>query len=179
MNEKTCVLIVDDHEVLRGGVRAFLEFQPEFKVVGEADGGEHAIKLVEQLVPGVILMDLVMSGVAGVEATRRVNGVSPRTLIVVLTSYHEDEPVVLALQTGAISYLPIDANLEDLAGAALKAVRGEPRLHPRAAVRVIREIHGAKMEEVNPFTTLTVCEFEAMAYPTARSPRNSSSAATQ
>lgn len=162
MSGKITVLIVDDHEVVRSGVRAFLESRPEFKVVGEAESGEQAVRLAEQLVPDVVLMDLVMSGVDGVEATRRMKDVSPRTQIVVLTSYHEDEHVFPALQAGAISYILKDVRMEQLAEAALKAAHGEPTLHPRVAARVIQEIHGAKLDEINPFTALTARELEVI-----------------
>ncbi len=91
------VLIVDDHAVVRQGVRAFLEAQPDFSLVGEAENGEQALKLVEEHTPDVVLMDLVMPGVGGVEATRRLKRISPRTQVVILTSYHEDEHIFPAL----------------------------------------------------------------------------------
>jgi NarL family two-component system response regulator LiaR len=162
MGEKITVLIVDDHEVVRNGVRAFLESQPDFEVVGEADSGDIAIRLTEQFVPDVVLMDLVMSGVDGVEATRRVKDVSPRTQIVVLTSYHQDEHIFPALQAGAISYILKDVKMEALAEAVRKAACGEATLHPRVAARVIQEIHGANMEQVNPFTELTARELDVI-----------------
>jgi NarL family two-component system response regulator LiaR len=161
-NNPITILLVDDHEVVRKGVRAFFDAHAEFSVVGEAESGTAAVKLVEELIPDVILMDLIMPGMDGVEATRRVKDVSPRTQIVVLTSYHEDEHIFPALQAGALSYILKDVRMEELADAVQKAARGEPSLHPRVATRVIQELHGTRSEELNPFTELTKREMEIL-----------------
>jgi NarL family two-component system response regulator LiaR len=162
MDEPITVILVDDHEVVRQGVRAFLEAHPEFAVVGEAATGAAAVKLVEEHIPDVVLMDLVMPGMDGVEATRQVKSKSPRTQIVVLTSYHEDEYIFPALQAGALSYILKDVKMEELAEAVRRAARGEASLHPRVATRVIQELHGSKRDEVNPFTELTKREMEIL-----------------
>ena len=162
MDKPVTVIIVDDHEVVRQGVRAYLGAQAEFEVLGEADSGAVAVALAEEHVPDVVLMDLIMPGMDGVEATRRVKNVSPRTQIVVLTSYHEDEHIFPALQAGAISYVLKDLGMEELADAILKAARGEATLHPRVAARVIRELQGPKSDEVNPYTELTNREMEVL-----------------
>jgi NarL family two-component system response regulator LiaR len=107
-------------------------------------------------------MDLVMSGVGGVQATRRVKDVTPRTQIVVLTSYHQDEFIFPALQAGAISYVLKDVGMDDLAYAIRKAAHGEAVLHPRVAERVIHEINGAKRADYNPFMELTNREMEIL-----------------
>ncbi len=91
MRDPISVLLVDDHAVVRQGVRAFLATQTDLNVVGEAGSGEEGVRLAALHVPDVVLMDLVMPGLDGVEAARQVKRVSPRTQIVVLTSYHEDE----------------------------------------------------------------------------------------
>ena len=124
------ILLVDDHAVVRQGVRAFLEAHPEFDVVGEAVNGTEAVKMVEEYVPDVVLMDLIMPGMDGVEATRLIKTVSPRTQIVVLTSYHEDEHIFPALKAGAISYLLKDVKMDELAEAIKKAALGNAVLHP-------------------------------------------------
>ena len=162
MDKPVTVLIVDDHEVVRQGVRAYLGAQAESEVLGEADSGEVAVALAEEHVPDVVLMDLIMPGMDGVEATRRVKNVSPRTQIVVLTSYHEDEHIFPALQAGAISYVLKDLGMEELAEAILKASQGEATLHPRVASRVIRELRGSKSDEVNPYSELTNREMEVL-----------------
>lgn len=162
MDEPITVLLVDDHEVVRQGVRFFLETQPDFEVVGEADSGKRAIKLAEENVPDVVIMDLLMPGMDGVETTRQVKDVSPRTQIVVLTSYHDDEHIFPALQAGAISYILKDVKMEELAEAIRRAVQGEATLNPRVASRIIQEIHGGRSQDVNPYTELTNREMEVL-----------------
>ncbi len=156
------VLLVDDHEVVRSGVSAFLASQPDFEVIGEAKSGTEAVDLALKLVPDVVLMDLVMAKMDGVEATRQVKTVSPRTKIVVLTSYHQDEYIFPALQAGAISYILKDVKMDELAEALRRAAQGEATLHPRVASRVIQELHGANREELNPYTELTEREMEVL-----------------
>jgi NarL family two-component system response regulator LiaR len=159
---KISILIVDDHEVVRQGLRAYLDAQPDFAVVGEASSGEGAVQLAMEYLPDVVLMDLVMSGMGGVQATRRVKDVTPRSQIVVLTSYHQDEFIYPALQAGAISYVLKDVVMEDLANAIRKAAQGEAVLHPKVAERVIQEINGAKGAVFNPYTELTNREMEIL-----------------
>ncbi len=161
-SRKITILLVDDHEVVRQGLRAYLDAQPDFKVIGEASSGEEAVVAAMEYLPDVMLMDLVMNGMGGVEATRKVKDITPRTQIVVLTSYHQDEFIFPALQAGAISYVLKDVMMDDLADAIRKASRGEAVLHPRVAERVIREINGGKGVTFNPFTELTNREMEVL-----------------
>jgi len=161
-SRRVTILIVDDHEVVRQGLRAYLDAQPGFVVVGEASSGDEAVKLAMEFLPDVVLMDLVMTGMGGVQATRKVKDATPRTQIVVLTSYHQDEYIFPALQAGAISYMLKDVAMEDLADAIRKAAEGEAVLHPRVAERVIYEINGAKRAVFNPFTDLTNREMEIL-----------------
>jgi len=162
VTEAISVLIVDDHRVVRQGVRAFLETQPGIMVVAEADSGEASIQLVQEHAPDVVLMDLVMPGMDGVETTRQVKKVSPRTQIIVLTSYHQDEYIFPAIRAGALSYLLKDAQPEELANAVRKAANGEAVLHPRVAARVVQELHGARQDSPNPFTELSDRELEVL-----------------
>jgi NarL family two-component system response regulator LiaR len=162
MTETISVLLVDDHSVVRQGVRAFLITQPDLMVVGEAASGEDAVKLAEQFVPDVILMDLIMPNMDGVEATRRVKQVCPRSQIVVLTSYHEDEHIFPALKAGALSYILKDVSAMELADAVRKAAAGEAVLHPRVAARVIKELQGRREDALNPFTELSEREMEVL-----------------
>jgi len=162
ISSKITILLVDDHEVVRQGLRAYLDAQPDFKVIGEASSGEEAVEAAMEYLPDVVLMDLVMSGMGGVEATRKVKDATPRTQIVVLTSYHQDEFIFPALQAGAISYVLKDVMMDDLVDAIRKASRGEAVLHPRVAERVIQEINGAKGGIFNPFTELTNREMEVL-----------------
>ena len=162
MIEAISVLLVDDHSMVRQGVRAFLVTQPDITVVGEAGSGQEAVQLAEQHVPDVILMDLIMPGMDGVEATRRVKQVSPRSQVVVVTSYHEDEHIFPALKAGALSYLLKDLSSEELASAIRKAAVGDAVLHPHVAARVIKELQGPRAERVNPFTELSERELEVL-----------------
>ena len=162
MTESISVLLVDDHSMVRQGVRAFLVTQPDITVVGEAGSGEEAVKLTGQFVPDVILMDLIMPNMDGVEATRRVKHVSPRSQIIVLTSYHEDEHIFPALKAGALSYILKDISAEELASAVRKAAAGEAVLHPRVAARVIKELQGRREDSLNPFTELSERELEVL-----------------
>jgi NarL family two-component system response regulator LiaR len=162
MNNPTTVLLVDDHKLVRQGVRAFLEAHAEFLVVGEAESGAEAVKLAEEHIPDVVLMDLIMPEMDGVEATRQVKNISPRSQIVVLTSYHEDEHIFPALEAGATSYLLKDIDMEELAEAIRRSARGEVTLHPRVAARILQELHGTKRDEINPFTELTKREMEVL-----------------
>lgn len=162
MIKKKTILVVDDHAVVRQGLKAYLDAQPDFVVIGEASSGEDAVKLAMDYLPDVVLMDLVMSGMGGVQATRKIKDATPRTQIVVLTSYHQDEFIFPALQAGAISYVLKDVAMEELVDAIRKAAHGEAVLHPRVAERVIQEIDEAKSDIFNPFTELTNREMEIL-----------------
>jgi len=162
MSDPITVMIVDDHEMVRQGASGYLEVQPDITVVAEAESGEEAVRLAGEHVPDVVLMDLVMPGMDGVEATRRVKDASPRTQIIVLTSYHQDEHIFPALQAGAISYLLKDVKAKELVEAIHRAARGEATLHPRVAARVIKEFHQGDPGHSSPFTVLTEREMEVL-----------------
>lgn len=163
MNEPITLLIVDDHQLVRQGVRAFLQTQTDLSVVGEAESGQEALKLTSQHVPDVILMDLVMPGdIDGVEATRQVKNTSPHTQVVILTSYHEDEHIFPAIRAGAISYVLKDIAPDDLADAIRKAARGEAVLNPNVAARLLQEMRGDQDYLPNPFTELSDREMEVL-----------------
>jgi len=167
MNDAITVMIVDDHAVVRGGIRAFLETQPDFRVVAEAASGEKAVQRAIEYAPDVVLMDLVMPDMDGVAATREVKRVSPRSQVIVLTSYHDDEHIFPAIRAGALSYLLKDIAPDDLATAVRMAARGEAMLHPRVAARLMQEIHaarGQKRASAAPpaFADLTPRELEVL-----------------
>ena len=162
MSYPITVLLVDDHELVRRGVRAFLETRPDITVVAEAGSGEEAVRLAAEHAPDVALMDLIMPGMDGVEATRRLTAQSPRTSVVMLTSYHDDEHVFPAIRAGALSYVLKEVGPEELADAVRKAAAGEAVLHPRVAARVVRELHGARRDEPNAFRELSDRELEVL-----------------
>lgn len=160
--EPITVLIVDDHAIVRHGLRTFFELQPDLVVVQEVDSGEAAVRLVAELIPDVVLMDLVMPGIGGVEATRRIKQVSPQTQIVALTSYQDDAFIFPALHAGALSYVLKDVHPEALAEVVRQAARGESILHPHIASRVIQEMQGAKQTQPQLFTHLSEREPEVL-----------------
>lgn len=145
--ESTSVFLVDDHQVVRQGLRDFLELQDDIDVVGEAASGVEAIGLVKQLLPDVVIMDLVMPEMDGVESTRRVKSVSPTTQVIVLTSFADDDKVFPAIKAGAISYLLKDVSPVELARAVRAAKRGEAVLHPEVAAKLMQEFSGSRHDE--------------------------------
>lgn len=150
MKSPISLLIVDDHKLVRWGVRTFLATQPEIEVVGEAAGGEEALRLVAELVPDVALVDLIMPGMDGIEVTRQIKAISPRTQVIVLTSYHEDEHIFPAIRAGALSYLLKDVGTEELADAIRKAASGEAVMHSRVAARLVRELQESVSQAHTP-----------------------------
>lgn len=162
MNEPITVLIVDDHAVVRHGIRALLEAEGDFTVVGEVGSGGEAVLLAADLAPDVVLMDLLMPEMDGVEATRLLKQRSPRSQVIVLTSYHEDEQIFPAIRAGALSYLLKGVGLEELTEAVRKAARGEATLHPHVAARLVQELKGASQETARLYTTLSEREREVL-----------------
>jgi len=161
-HHRTSILIADDHEVVRNGIRSFLETIPDFQVVGESASGEETLSLVSELIPDIVLLDLIMPGMDGIETTRRIKQVSPRTQVVVLTSYHEDVHIFPALKAGAISYILKDMKMEKLTEVLHRAVQGEVTLHPLVAARVLQNIRGENGEEQPLFTDLTDRETDVL-----------------
>jgi len=158
------VIIIDDHAVVRQGVRAFLQTQPDIHVVGDAASGAEGLQLARRYAPDVALMDLVMPGMDGVAATREIKRISPRTQIIVLTSYHEDDHIFPAIQAGALSYLLKDVSPADLAEAVRMAARGEATIHPQVAARLIHEIQARQPDDTTPaaFADLTERELDVL-----------------
>src|SRR5512142_3199558 len=156
------VILVDDHNLVRMGLKAYFATLPDILVVGEAGTGEEAVRLAAELAPDVILMDLIMPGMDGVEATRQVKQVSPRTQVIVVTSYHEDEHIFPAIRAGALSYVLKDIDPDDLADAIRRANAGEAVINPRVATRLVQELYGRREEKVNPFSELTDRELEVL-----------------
>lgn len=162
MGDSIRIILVDDHNMVRMGLKAFFSTLPDIQVVGEAGTGEEAVRLAGELAPDVALMDLIMPGMDGVEATRQVKKVSPRTQVIVVTSYHEDEHIFPAIRAGALSYVLKDIDPDDLADAIRRASAGEAVLNPRVATRMVKELGGMRTETVNPFRELTGRELEVL-----------------
>jgi two-component system, NarL family, response regulator LiaR len=156
------ILLADDHALVRSGVRAYLDTQPDLQVVAEAGNGAEAVRMAAEFAPDVALMDLIMPQTDGIEATRRLRGVSPRTQVIVLTSFHDDAHIFPAIKAGALSYLLKDINPRELADAVRKASRGESVLHPRVATRLVRDIQAEREQPSNLFAELSDREFEVL-----------------
>jgi NarL family two-component system response regulator LiaR len=159
--EPITVLIVDDHEVVRRGLRSFLESQEDLRVVGEATNGSEAVERVQELLPDVVLMDLVMPGMDGIDAIRQVSQVSPTSRVLVLTSFSEDDKVFPAIKAGANGYLLKDVAVEDLARAIRSIAGGEFLLHPEVAGKVLEEFRETP-KEITPVSDLTPREVEVL-----------------
>lgn len=151
------VLIVDDHSIVREGLRTLLSEEAEIEVVGEAANGAEAVKLVATRHPHVILMDLVMPEVDGIEAIRRIRARKYACEILVLTSFGDDQHVRDAIQAGATGYLLKDVLKADLLRAIQAAARGEPTLHPEAQRVLIRQTTAT-----SPFKDLTERELDVL-----------------
>ena len=137
------VIVVDDHAVVRGGLRLFLLAFEDLELAGEAGNGQEALRLCEQLEPDVALMDLVMPGMNGVQATRAIRERYPQIQVIALTSFPEEDLVQDALEAGAISYLLKDVSAGELAAAIRAAHAGRATLAPEAAQALIRSARPA------------------------------------
>jgi len=153
------VLIVDDHPMVRSGLSAFLLAYDDLELAGEAGGGAEALTACAQLYPDVVLMDLVMPGMDGAEATRAIREQHPDIQVIALTSFKEDDLVQRVLQAGAISYLLKNTSAEELADAIRKAAAGKATLAPEAAQALIQAALG-KAEA--PGADLTERELEVL-----------------
>lgn len=157
------VLLVDDHAVVRSGLSAFLTAFDDLELVGEASSGERALALCQQTQPDVVLMDLMMPGMDGATATRKIREQCPRVQVIALTSFKEKEIVEAALQAGAIGYLLKDVSAEELANAIRSAAAGRPTLAPEAQQVLIE---GTRLPADKPGFDLTEREREVLALMT-------------
>ncbi|RPJ38562.1 MAG: DNA-binding response regulator [Chloroflexi bacterium] len=162
MTEPITLILVDDHSMVRMGLKAYFSTLADIIVIGEASTGADAVRLVTERPADVVLMDLLMPGMDGVEATRQVKKASPSTQVIVLTSYHEDEHIFPAIRAGALSYLLKDIDPDDLAEAVRRAHAGEAVINPRVAARMVKELHGSRTETHNAFSELTPRELEVL-----------------
>jgi two-component system, NarL family, response regulator LiaR len=156
------VLIADDHAVVRQGLRTFLELQHDIEVVRDVADGEAAVLAVEDHAPDVILMDLVMPGVDGVEAIRRIRERRPQARVLVLSSFLDDERLFPAVRAGAAGYLLKDVQPQELVRAIRTVHRGEGLLHPAVAARLMEEFAEGSAGPP-PDDTLTAREREVLA----------------
>ncbi len=161
-NNAISLMIVDDHKIVRDGICAYMDTVPEIEVIAQAESGSDAVKLAEQLAPDVVLMDLIMPGMDGVEATWRVRQVSLRSKIVILTSFHEDSNIFPAIKAGALSYVLKSIDPEELAETVKSAARGEAVLDSKVASRLMHEYRDDTNESMQAYMQLTNREQEVL-----------------
>ncbi len=154
MSEKIRVLITDDHSIVRRGIKALLATEPDIEVVGEASDGLEAVSLAEKLTPDVILMDMVMPRMDGIEAIRNIVAQRPNVRILVLTSFAADEKVFPAIKAGALGYLLKDSSPEELVEAIHRVHLGQASLHPAIARKLLQELShpGGRPPSPDPLT---------------------------
>src|SRR3972149_2019116 len=140
MSQTIRVLVVDDHAIVRKGIIALLATEPDIQVVGEAADGLEALTKAKHFSPDVILMDLVMPKVGGIEATRQMSIQCPAARILVLTSFAADDKVFPAIKAGALGYLLKDTGPDDLVQAIHQVYQGQPTLEPSIARKVLNEL---------------------------------------
>lgn len=162
MTDPIRVLIVDDHAIVRKGTRALLDTEAGIDVVGEATDGHEAVAKAQQLDPDVILMDLVMPGMGGIEAIRTITAEQPEARILVLTSFAADDKVFPAIKAGALGYLLKDAGPEDLVAAIRQVWRGESWLHPTIARKVLQEVSRPASDQPPTAEPLTAREVDVL-----------------
>ncbi|ANB61534.1 response regulator [Anoxybacteroides amylolyticum] len=145
------VLIVDDHHIVRRGLVFFLKTQKDISIVGEAANGEEAVRLVAERCPDVVIMDLVMPEMDGIEATRKIKELSPQTKILILTSFSDEDYVIPAIRAGASGYQLKDIEPDQLVEVLRSIYQGENHLHPKATAHMITHVsqkEGRLVEEL-------------------------------
>jgi NarL family two-component system response regulator LiaR len=160
--DKINVLIVDDHGVVRQGLRTYLELLDDIDIVGEAENGLEAVELVREHRPDIVLMDLVMPEMNGVEATHQLLAISPNTKVIVLTSFSDDDLVFPAIEAGATGYLLKDVDPAELHRDIRAVHRGEVQLHPDITKKLIHRVANSETESVSAPDDLTPRESEVL-----------------
>lgn len=156
------ILIADDHHVVRRGLVFFLRTQEQFKVVGEAGNGKEAVELARTLNPDIILMDLIMPEMDGIEATKIIKKESPTIKIMMLTSFSDQEHVIPAIEAGASGYQLKDIEPDELVKSIKRIIDGESQLHPKATSLVLKHLSSNNRQERKPFDELTRREREVL-----------------
>ena len=157
---KIKILVVDDHTLMRDGIKAMLSLHDDIEVVGEASEGKEAMELAERLSPDVIIMDIAMPFMDGLEATRRITKKNGKTKVLVLTQYNNREYILSAIKAGAVGYVPKRALGNELVSAIRAVHRGESFLYPTAAAVLIDDYR--QKADVEPYDSLTAREREVL-----------------
>jgi len=157
------ILLADDHNIVRQGLRALLQSEPLFHLVGEASDGIEAVRLAERLKPDVLITDVMMPGLNGLEVTRQVTKSLPRTRVIILSMYTNDAYVFEALKNGALGYVLKDSQASDLIQAVREVIAGQRYLSPPLSERAL-ELYMRRVESVpdDPYELLTTREREVL-----------------
>ena len=162
---KTRIVLVDDHAIVRLGLTALLNDQPDMEVVGEAGTAAEAIKAVEKWQPDVVLMDIRLPGEGGIEATRQVTAQFPKSKVVMLTSFADDELVMRAINAGAVGYVLKQVGTADLLRAIQAAAQGQALLDPSTTARLLSRVREAeRKDEQDAFRALSDREMDVLKY---------------
>lgn len=162
MTKPIRIFVADDHAIIRKGIRAMLETVPDIELVGEAVNGREAVTGVAELRPDVILMDLVMPEMDGIEAIRHIKAQQPKACILVLTTFAGEDKIFPAIKAGALGYHLKDASPEELVQAIRQVYRGQPSLHPVIARKVLQELSSPSAERPPTPEPLTQRELEVL-----------------
>jgi DNA-binding NarL/FixJ family response regulator len=156
------ILIADDHHVVRRGLAFFLRTQKDIEIVGEAGNGKEAVELTRSLKPDLVLMDLVMPEMDGIEATKRIKSEMPEVKIMMLTSFSDQDHVIPALEAGASGYQLKDIQPDELISCIRKINNGENQLHPKATSHLLEKLSNKGKEERNLLAELTKREIDVL-----------------
>lgn len=161
-NKKIRILLAEDHVVVRQGTRQLLEHEPDFDIVGEASNGEEAVNLAVSLKPDVVVMDVNMPKLTGIEATKQIKAALPATIVLVLSGYDYDEYIFSMLEAGAAGYLLKDVSGDDLINAVRAVYAGEPMIHPAVLQKLMRRFVTPPPKPEQPLPLLSEREMEVL-----------------
>ncbi|MFE0561152.1 response regulator [Priestia megaterium] len=159
---KIKILIADDHHVVRKGLVFFLQTQPDLEIVGEASNGEEALKLATSLEPHIVLMDLSMPVLDGIEATKELKKQVPHIQVMILTSFSDQDHVIPALEAGASGYQLKESDPDELVAAIRKLMNGENQLHPKVTTHLLTRLTKSSEKKVNFIDHLTKREKDVL-----------------
>jgi two-component system response regulator NreC len=164
MSKKIRLLLVDDHEIVRAGLRMLFTAETDMEIVGEAGSGDEAVEAVGELKPDVVIMDVAMPGISGIEATRRIKQAYPDTVVLALTMHEDEQYFFEMLNAGAAGYIPKRAAPDDLVSAIRVVHEGNVFLHATLAKYLMRDVLGQAAGHTPPASELTPREREVLTY---------------